>query len=242
MHERAPNRVLDLDEIESPPFRRVLQRMDELLQRESVSYLHPGKRWEYPWALERAALPRVARVLDAGCGASIFPIYLAEAGHRVTALDLSVPAGLDRLHGLHVDYVHGNLARLPFADGSFDAVFCISVIEHLGHAGAADALQELRRVTRPGGRVLVTTDYYEDAAAKLTYTGPGGPFPVEWGIFDEPLLRTTVLNAPGLRPEGEVDLTVEWTRVKPVMRRFHGYPYTSVGVCLVRGDKVTSDK
>lgn len=34
--------------------------------------------------------------------------------------------------------------------------------------------------------------------------------------------------------EGALDLAIDWKQVRPVMRRFHGYPYTSVGVALVR--------
>ena len=81
LQARAPNRLLDLAELESPPFQAVLARLDELLARNGGAYLHPSKRWEYPWALERAQLAPGSRVLDVGCGASIFPIHLAAEGH-----------------------------------------------------------------------------------------------------------------------------------------------------------------
>ncbi len=230
----APNRTLDLSELEHAPFRDILADLEALRARDSISYLHPSKRWEYPWALERADLAPGSRVLDAGCGASIFPVYLARAGHRVSALDLDVPQGLAAAHGVSIDYVRGALTELPFEDESFDAVFCISVIEHLGRRGIARALAELRRVTRAGGRLLLTTDYYEDAEAKLWYEGPGASFPVEWSFFDERRLREYLLEAPGLRLDGAIDLDVDWAAVKPRMRRFHGYPYTSVGVALLR--------
>lgn len=234
MSTRAPNRVLDLNELHRPPFKQVLERLDALNARESRSYLHPSKRWEYPWALERARLALGSRVLDAGCGASVFPIYLAEHGHAVTGLDLEVPYGLDREHGVTVDYVQGNLTELPFPDEHFDAVFCISVIEHLGLEGIPIALDELRRVTRRGGRVLLTTDYYEDAKAQLWYEGPGRRFPVEWSFFDEEQLRRFIIEAPGLQVDGELDLRVDWEAVRPAMRRYHGYPYTAVGVAMIR--------
>lgn len=233
-HARAANRVLDLAELEEPWFANILAEMDQLTAREDISYLHPGKRWEYPWALSQAQLETGDRVLDAGCGASIFPIYLAKQGHRVTALDLHAPEGLNQAHGVAVNYCQGELTRMPFEDASFDAVFCISVIEHLGHEGAPAALQELRRVVKPGGRLLITTDYYEDANAEIIYEGEGGPFPVDWGFFDRALLERYLLDAPGLALEGELDLQVDWTQTRPRMRRFHGYPYTSVGLTLIR--------
>ncbi len=234
MHERAPNRLLNLGDLHTRSFREVLQQLDALEAKDDISYLHPSKRWEYPWALERAQLAPGSRVLDAGCGASIFPIHLAACGHRVSAVDLHPPQGLAAMHGVRVDYRKAGIDRLPFPDWEFDAVFCISVIEHLGREGIPAVLQELGRVVRPGGRVVLTTDYYEDAAASLWYEGPGERFPVDWSFFDESLLRELILEAPGFRVDGEVDLAVDWSRTKAEMRRFHGYPYTSVGVALIR--------
>ncbi|QBQ55732.1 class I SAM-dependent methyltransferase [Nitrosococcus wardiae] len=230
----VPNRPLDLRELDEPFFAHILKRLDELIGREAISYLHPSKRWEYPWALERARLSPGSSILDAGCGASIFPVYLAELGHQVTGVDLSVPARLGNLHGVHIDYVNAGLTNLPFADESFDAVFCISVIEHLGYGGIPQALAELRRVTQPGGRLMITTDYFKDANAEIWYEGEGEPFRVDWNFFDEEHLRHYLLQAPGLTLEGELDLQVDWNTVQPQMRRFHGYPYTSVGITLIR--------
>ncbi|MGQ9425474.1 class I SAM-dependent methyltransferase [Gilvimarinus sp. F26214L] len=234
MTDRAPNRLLDLEELTSPDFAAVLDELDTLTERESISYLHPGKRWEYPWALSRAQLEPGCRVLDAGCGASIFPVYLAKNGYSVTALDLHPPEGLNEAHQVPVDYCRGELTELPFPDGSFDRVFCISVIEHLGHEGAPAALAELRRVLRPGGRLLITTDYYDDAEAEIFYEKDGERFPVDWGFYDARLLEHYLLDVPGLRLDGALDLSVDWDETRPRMREFHGYPYTSVGLAFVR--------
>lgn len=226
----APNRVLDLRELERPDFRRVLARMDALLAETPGAYLHPGKRWEYPWALERAALRPGERVLDVGSGRSIFPVYLADAGLRVAALDLALDPRLSD----DVEWVEADMTAMPLPDRSFDAVFCISVIEHLPEERIPAALQEIRRVLVPGGRLLLTTDFYEDADAELWYEGPDRRFRVDWGIFDEPRLRRFILGAPGFRLKGAVDLEVDWEATRPRMRAYHGYPYTSVGVTLVR--------
>jgi len=234
MRKLCPNRPLNLQELDLPAYRRVIERLDELAGTETVSYLHPSKRWEYPWALERASLGKGSKVLDAGCGGSIFPIYLAEIGHRVTACDISPPPRLDRLHGASVGYACADLTALPFEDRVFDTVFCISVIEHLSEERMPAALQELRRVLRDGGGLLLTTDYYEDARAEVWYESSDRRFRVDWSFFDEPKLRRVVIEAPGFRIEGDLTIEVDWSTVSPQMRRFHGYPYTSVGVKLIR--------
>jgi 2-polyprenyl-3-methyl-5-hydroxy-6-metoxy-1,4-benzoquinol methylase len=232
---KSPNRVLDLEELSTEPFHDVLDRFDWLLEKQKGAYLHPSKRWEYPWALQRAALASRSRVLDAGCGGSIFPIYLAAEGHLVHAVDRQIPAGLANAYGVTVDYAGSDISRMPFPDNTFDAVFCISVIEHLGHGGATATMAELHRVLRLGGRLLLTTDYYKDAKAKLFYEGQGESFPVDWGFFDESSLTQLILQADGFFVDGEVDLTVDWSKTEERMRRFHGYPYTSVGVALIKG-------
>jgi SAM-dependent methyltransferase len=74
-----------------------------------------------------------------------------------------------------ISYVHADLRELPFRDGWFDTVCCISTIEHVGMdnsrygdtsgrapdpvAEQATALEELRRVVSPGGSVLLTVPY-----------------------------------------------------------------------------------
>ncbi len=230
----APNRTLDLAELERPDYRYVLARLDAILEATPTAWLHPSKRWEYPWALESAALRPGESVLDAGCGRSVLPLYLAGAGMRVSALDLELDHTLAHPLGLAVDWVPGDLTAIPLPDGAFDAAFCISVIEHLPEATVAQALAELCRVLRPGGRLLLTTDYFDDAAAEIWYEGDDGRRRIDWRVFDEPRLRGHILAAPGFVLEGTIDLTVDWERAKPRMRDFHGYPYTSVGVKLVR--------
>lgn len=177
-------------------------RLDELTGCESISYLHPSKRWEYPWALERARLTLDSRVLDAGCGASIFPVYLSELGYQVTAVDRQLPEGLTACHGVAIDYVRSDITVLPFEDRSFDAVFCISVIEHLGHEGMRTALQELRRVAKPGARLLITTDYYQDANAEIWFEGDNSALSSGLGLLRRSALAPLSLECSGIEPGG----------------------------------------
>src|SRR5690606_12240015 len=134
---------------------------------------------------------------------------------------------LGRRHGVHVTYVIGDMISLPLRSETYDAVFCLSVIEYLPEEDIPRALSELRRVLRPGAPLLLTTDYYDDADAEIWHRSPDREFRVDWAVFDEERLRRLVLEAPGFRVEGALDLDVDWDRVKPRMRAYHGYPYTA---------------
>jgi hypothetical protein len=96
----------------------------------------------------------------------------------------------------------------------------------------------LRELDRPFFRetvaLLLTTDFYEDHRASLTYCGPGDHFAVNWNIFDRDLLEQIVLKHPSFTVTDPPDLNVNWPVMKEQMLRFHGYPYTSVGVALIK--------
>jgi SAM-dependent methyltransferase len=58
-----------------------------------------------------------------------------------------------------VTFEVGDGRELRFGDGSFDRAYSISVLEHIADTGDVEALRELARVVRPGGRVIVTLPY-----------------------------------------------------------------------------------
>lgn len=226
------NRVLNLSELDQPFFRETVASMKKLIEEFPGFYLHPSKQWEYPWALETAGLGLNSRVLDVGCGASILPVYLDRLGHRVIACDIDLD--WDLVGQTPIPYLKADLTALPFDNEQFEAVFCISVIEHLARDRMVPALWEMHRVLRSGGRLLLTTDFYEDHQAALTYCGPGRRFVVNWNIFDRDVLEQIVLTHPGFTVTEPPELGVDWPVVKEQMLRFHGYPYTSVGVVLIK--------
>ena len=96
------------------------------------------------------------RVLDVGCGAG--NSYAPQVAERVssykgvdasaTAVELAQSAGLDAT-------VIDDAASLPFPDDDFDVAICIEVFEHLFEPHRAAA--EIRRVLRPGGRLVAST-------------------------------------------------------------------------------------
>ncbi len=97
-------------------------------------------------------------VLDAGCGTGRHVSYLCDRGLEVTGIDPS-PAMLAvaREKAPQARFVEADLERIPFANGTFDAVVCSLV---LSHAPALDAsVLELARVLRPGGRMIISNPH-----------------------------------------------------------------------------------
>ncbi|CAM5670113.1 2-methoxy-6-polyprenyl-1,4-benzoquinol methylase, mitochondrial [Streptomyces avidinii] len=116
--------------------------------------------YERPAMLALAGEVAGRRILDAGCGAGALSAALRERGAVVTGIDAS--AGMLSLArrrlgddvALHVvDLSH----RLPFPDGAFDDVVASLVLHYLEDWGPA--LGELRRVLRPGGRLIASVDH-----------------------------------------------------------------------------------
>lgn len=114
---------------------------------------------EEPVVLEMAGDVNGLDVLDAACGTGRYTIPLAQAGARVTGIDLSEEM-LDVARrkaaggGLSLDLRVGDVRALPFADASFDLAICALALCHL--PDLSPAARELARVLRPGGRVVIS--------------------------------------------------------------------------------------
>ncbi len=118
-----------------------------------VLSLGQDRRWRH--AVVRAVDPRPGeRVLDlaAGTGTSSQPFH--DLGAVVVPCDFSV--GMLRV-GKHnrpaLPFAAGDATRLPFADETFDAVTISFGLRNVVDPDAG--LRELRRVTRPGGRIVI---------------------------------------------------------------------------------------
>ncbi|MCB0970763.1 MAG: class I SAM-dependent methyltransferase [Acidimicrobiales bacterium] len=106
-------------------------------------------------------------VLDMGAGAGRHAFEVYRRGADIVALDYSL-ADLKEVANLfsamsgagevpadtHASVVNGDGTGLPFADGTFDAIICSEVMEHIPDDSAA--ARELARVLKPGGQLAVT--------------------------------------------------------------------------------------
>ncbi len=99
-------------------------------------------------------------VLDLGCAGGFMAEALAERGARVTGIDPAA-AAIDaarahaRAEGHDITYDVGVGEALPYADGAFDAVVSVDVLEHVSDLDRVIA--EVSRVLRPGGLFLFDT-------------------------------------------------------------------------------------
>ena len=98
------------------------------------------------------------RILDIGCGDGVATALVAQeaSGHHVIGADWSTRAlGLARAHGFHLVGAGVDPPGLPFGDATMDVVIMSELIEHLVDTDAA--LEEVHRVLRPGGTLLLST-------------------------------------------------------------------------------------
>lgn len=136
--------------------------------------------WEYAsimQQLEELQVPRSANILDVGSGGSFFPPYLAtQGGYPIVVLtdsmeygDITADVAAQRKHyGVELplfDLPAENMWPRPEINwfghsDAWDVVMCISTIEHV--AAHDVALYELWRVTKPGGLIFITSDYFEN--------------------------------------------------------------------------------
>jgi SAM-dependent methyltransferase len=101
------------------------------------------------------------RILDIGCGPAVMADELLKRCNEVCGIDAAaqmIALGEARLRGHpqgHRAHLRaGGVEQLPYADGSFDAIVAMGVLEYVLDRGRA--LAEMNRVLRPGGVVVIT--------------------------------------------------------------------------------------
>lgn len=99
---------------------------------------------------------KLGKTLEVGVGSGIFVPQLLRHSERVTGIDIhSSYDGVRQMltrEGVDLDNVElrqGSILEIPYPDASFDAVVCVSVLEHFADSYAP--LRELARVCKPGG-------------------------------------------------------------------------------------------
>jgi SAM-dependent methyltransferase len=114
-------------------------------------------------ALADDYIPRLASgsVIDLGCGAgdSVVQFRDVNSSVRWVGVDVERSPEVASRRRTDAEFVTFDGVHLPFEDGSFDAVYCKQVLEHVGEPGAL--LTEVARVLRPGGVFAGSTSQLE---------------------------------------------------------------------------------
>ena len=100
------------------------------------------------------------RILDVGCGTGLFTEHYARKGAKVTGVDLSLEMlryGVRKPELVHMLPAVADMRRLPFGDGVFGKTVSITALEFVADAHVHGAVEELIRVTRKGGRLVIAT-------------------------------------------------------------------------------------
>ena len=166
----------------------------------------------YESVSQRPEFADVRTILDVGCGAGLAAQVFAEKGANVAGIDAS-SAFLDiaRKRVPAADFRVAEMETLPFPDQAFDAVTGFNAFQYA--AAPVNALREARRVTRPGGTIVIATwglPEQCEAAGHLKALGalmppppPGAPGP--FALSEEQKLRALASDA-GLTPITVVDV------------------------------------
>jgi ubiquinone/menaquinone biosynthesis C-methylase UbiE len=139
------------------------------------------------------------RILDAGCGTGIFTTDFLERGARVTGLDLSLPMlrKADSKGSARLALLQGDMRRLPFPEGAFEKTVSITALEFI--AEAKPAVDELFRVTREGGTIVVATlNRLSPWAAQRREKGKGGHALFSRVVFRSPEEMAALAAPAGL--------------------------------------------
>lgn len=125
---------------------------------------------EFAYVLQGIPPTPGARVLDLGSPKDLSVVLARQRGQRVVATDIlldSVRLGLRYAWAQgragsgsgRVEFHVADGRRLPYPDNAFDHAFSVSVLEHIPDDGDKQAVSELSRVVRPGGRIVVTVPF-----------------------------------------------------------------------------------
>jgi len=227
--------------INNPVFVKYKKRFD-IAQFKAVTHLKTvfvnERIVEIPFALESLnGLSRDKRVLDLGCTESVLPLYVAGLGYKVTGFDFR---HYPYIHP-NLEFVRGDILQLPFADESFDVVFAISTIEHMGIGFYDDpvlvreadqrAVAEAHRVLKKEGTMTITVPFgvaamndhqriYDEAAL--------GTLLAKFTVREKRYFR----NVTDVRRQGNFWQQTDFGEAATIRSQ-----RTTNGVCLVRAAK-----
>jgi len=135
------------------------------------------RTYEYPWAFFAAPVDRDMSVVEIGGSLSGFQFVLSKVGASVVNVDPGDAASgvgwpcdagsiarLNHAFGTSVQLENTTLLEANLPDESVDCIYSISTIEHIPESEHRELADEMRRILRPGGNVILTIDLFLDLA------------------------------------------------------------------------------
>jgi SAM-dependent methyltransferase len=182
----------------------------------------PEKNWDHLAAVSTilAHTSSSARILDAGAElySNVLPALFLYGYRELFGVNLSFT---DAARRGPIRYLPGDLTHTSFPDSFFDAITCLSVIEHGVPLEAY--FREMHRLLKPGGLLITSTDYYPTPIDTHGMTAHGSPIK----IFTKPEIQSalSLAKSVGLQPTGDLDLECA---EKPLRWEQYGLEYTFV--------------
>jgi SAM-dependent methyltransferase len=161
------------------------------------------KNWDHLAAVNAivSTYPRSAVILDAGAEyySNVLPALFVYGYHHLYGMNLSFA---DPARRGPIRYLPGDITRTGFPGAFFDAITCMSVIEHGVPLQAY--FQEMFRLLKPGGILITSTDYYPDPIDTKNQIAHGAPIK----IFSKPEAQEMISLATtcGFELTGKVGL------------------------------------
>jgi ubiquinone/menaquinone biosynthesis C-methylase UbiE len=107
-------------------------------------------------ALELVGAPPGSRFLDVGCGTGRWLRRYGEIGYSAVGVDATIGMlQIARARDTGAPLATGLAQSLPFSDAAFDCLSDITVVQHIPYELQSKALQEMVRVLKPGGRMIL---------------------------------------------------------------------------------------
>jgi SAM-dependent methyltransferase len=104
-------------------------------------------------------LSKTDRILEAGCGTGQWVIALQARGYHCHGLDYAIESLRRANQIIPAPYIGGDITQLGLASSAYDAIISLGVVEHR-KAGPEPFLQEMTRILRPGGKLLISVPFY----------------------------------------------------------------------------------
>ncbi len=196
-------------------------------------------RWKRRVEMLKENLEPGTKVLELGCGTGYFTRELVDTGAEITAIDISpdlLEVARSEIQAGNVEFIVDNAYEISFEDETFDHVIGSSVLHHLE---INQALAEIYRVLKPGGRIAFTEPNMMNPQIALQKNIPVlkrkmGDSPDETAFFRGQMIK--LLRASGFSSIRVVPFDFLHPAVPPVLiRTVSGAGRLAERIPLVRG-------